>query len=77
MVIQLDELIKVETPLGPGYAIIFESGADDNFWTVALSDTQAIVTFRQNQIRMGRCYTYDRGISDADMRKRIKQRSRP
>lgn len=68
---QLDEMIRVETPLGSGYAMIFESGEDDNFWTVALK-SGAIVTFKQSQIRMARDYTRGRGISDRQMRKIIR-----
>lgn len=69
--IQLDEMISVETPLGHGYAMIFESGEHDNFWTVAM-DNGAIVTFRQDQIRVSRDYTHGRGISDRQMRKIIR-----
>ena len=36
--IQLDEMIPVETPLGFGYAIIFDSCENDNYWTVALEN---------------------------------------
>jgi hypothetical protein len=68
---QLDEMISVETSLGHGYAIIFESGEHDNHWTVVL-DNGAIVTFRQDQIRVSRDYTHGRGISDREMRKIIK-----
>lgn len=67
MIIQLDEQLSVETPLGHGMAIIFESGEDDNWWTVAL-DNGAIVTFKQKKIRMARSYSHERGISDEVMR---------
>jgi hypothetical protein len=70
--VELREWLAVETPLGPGYAIIFESGTDDNFWTVAL-ETGAIVTFRQSKIRMVACYTYGRGVSDRQMRKIVRR----
>jgi hypothetical protein len=69
--IQLSEMISVETPLGHGYAMIFESGEHDNFWTVAM-DNGAIVTFRQDQVRVSRDYTHGRGISDRQMRKIIR-----
>lgn len=69
--IQLSETISVDTPLGHGRAIIFESGEDDNYWTVAL-DNGAIVTFRQKQIRMARSYTHQRGVSDKQMRRMIR-----
>ena len=54
--IQLNESISVETPLGPGYAILIETGTDDYWWTVAL-DTGAIVTFSQDKIRMAKSYS--------------------
>lgn len=70
--IQLHETISVETPLGHGRALIFESGEDDNYWTVAL-DNGALVTFRQKQIRVARSYTHRRGISDRQMRKILRR----
>ena len=70
MIIQLDEHLSVETPLGHGYAVIFESGEDDNWWTVAL-DNGAIVTFQQSLVRMSRSYSHGRGIDDAEMAKII------
>ena len=73
--IQLSETLSVETPLGHGRALIFESGEDDNYWTVALDDG-AIVTFRQKEVRMARSYTHGRGISDEEMREIIR-RCRP
>jgi hypothetical protein len=71
MAIQLDELIPVETPLGFGYALIFEGCEHDNYWTVAL-DNGALVTFTQDKIRVSRSYTHGRGISDAEMREIVK-----
>ena len=68
MTLQLREMISVETPLGHGYAIIFETGEHDNFWTVAL-DNGALVTFTQDRIRVSRDYTHRRGISDSEMQK--------
>lgn len=65
--IQLGELIPVETNLGSGYAVIFETGEHDNYWTVAL-ESGALVTFRQDQVRISRSYTHGRGIDDAEMR---------
>lgn len=70
MAIQLDELIPVETPLGFGYAIIFETGEYDNYWTVAL-ENGALVTFTQDRIKVSRDYTHRRGISDEQMREII------
>lgn len=68
--IQLTELISVETKLGHGYAIIFETGEHDNHWTVVL-DNGAVVTFAQDQIRVSRDYTHGRGISHEEMREII------
>lgn len=70
-VIQLDESIPVETPLGFGYAIIFETGEHDNYWTVALG-SGALVTFTQDKIRLSRSYTHRRGITDRQMRKIVR-----
>lgn len=72
-VIQLNQIIPMETPLGFGYAIILECGAHDNFWTVALN-TGALVTFRQDQIRISNSYTHDRGISNEQMREIVKRK---
>lgn len=69
-VIQLNELIPMDTPLGRGYAIIFETGEHDNYWTVAL-ENGAIVTFRQEEIRISRSYTHGRGISNKEMKEII------
>lgn len=73
MIIQLDEQLSVETPLGHGYAVIFESGEDDNWWTVAL-ENGAIVTFPQSKVRLSRSYSHGRGISDKQMRKMVRRR---
>lgn len=69
--IQLKEIIPVETPIGKGYAILFEAGAHDNYWTVALENC-AIVTFRQDQIRIAKSYTHSRSMSDKQMKEAIK-----
>lgn len=69
---QLPELIKVETPLGRGWAILVEGTAHDYFWTVAL-DTGALVTFTQDQIRITNSYTHGRGISHERMAEIIKR----
>lgn len=70
-VVQLQEMIQVTTPLGRGYAVIFESGEQDNYWTVII-ENGAIVTFPQDKIRAARSYTHGRGISDEEMREIIK-----
>lgn len=74
--IQLSETLSVNTPLGHGRALIFESGEDDNYWTVALDDG-AIVTFRQKDIRMARSYTHGRGIDDEAMRDILRKSETP
>lgn len=66
-------MISVETKLGHGYAIIFETGEQDNFWTVAM-DNGALVTFAQSDIRISRSYTHGRGISHKQMKKIIRGR---
>jgi hypothetical protein len=59
------------TPLGKGYAILVEGGQHDQYWTVAL-ESGALVTFRQDQIRIAKSYTHSRGITNKQMRKIIK-----
>src|SRR6185312_8581580 len=76
MLIQLHDLIPVDTPLGKGYAILFEANEHDNYWTVALNDSCAIVTFTQEKIRIAKSYTHHRGISD-DVMKDIVAKSKP
>jgi hypothetical protein len=51
MILQLEHLIGMETPLGFGYAILVETGPHDQYWTVAL-DNGALVTFSQDKIRI-------------------------
>ena len=63
---QLKELIPVITPLGDGYAIFVELDAHDNYWTVVLNN-QAIVTFKQEDIKAARNYTYNRNLSHEEM----------
>ncbi len=70
---EFHEPIPVETPLGNGRAILVERTPHDYFWTVAMDDSQALVTFCQNKIRMRRSYTHERGIDDAQMREIIKK----
>ena len=68
MIVELKELIPMRTPLGDGYAILIEGGAHDHYWTIAL-ESGALVTFRQDQIRIAESYTHSRGICHADMQK--------
>jgi hypothetical protein len=67
------EPIPVETPLGTGRAILIESTPHDYWYTVALDDSQALVTFSQNKLRICRSYTQERGISDQEMKEIIKR----
>jgi hypothetical protein len=60
--LELSETIAVETPLGPGDAIIVQLGEHDTFWTVILR-TRAIVTFSQSKLLVAKDYTRGRGIS--------------
>jgi hypothetical protein len=69
-IIQLNELIPVTTPLGPGYAILLEAGGHEYYWTVALTNG-TVVTFPQERIRVARSYTHGR-ISDEAMAEIIK-----
>lgn len=64
--VQLEEPFPVITPLGKGYAILVDTGAHDQYWTVAL-DSGALVTFAQDRIRIARSYTHRRGITDEEM----------
>ena len=68
--IQLQELIPVTTPLGKGYAILVDAGQQDQYWTIALSNG-ALVTFRQDQIRIARSYTHSRSMTDEQMMQAI------
>jgi hypothetical protein len=68
MIIQLKELIPMKTPIGDGYAIMFEGDGHDHYWTIAL-DNGAIVTLRQDQVRIANSYTHLRGINHAQMKK--------
>lgn len=70
-VLQLTEMISMETPLGHGYAILVEAGEQDQYWTVAL-DNGALVTLPQNKVRVSRDYTRGRGITDKQMKEIIK-----
>lgn len=67
VVTQLAEFIAVETPLGDGYAVLVETGGDDQLWTVIISNSRAFVTFPQNKLRAKRSYTHGRDLNDAQM----------
>jgi hypothetical protein len=65
--------IKVETPLGKGHVLFVELLEDEHYWTVALQETRAIVTFTQSQLRICRSYTLGRQLGDEEMKCHIKQ----
>lgn len=68
MIHEFRDVVSVVTPLGTGRVLFVECQGEDNFYTVALDDTQALVTFAQNKLRICRSYTHERGISDDEMR---------
>ena len=72
-VLELEELVPVETPIGSGYAMLYESGEHDNYWTVIM-ENGALVTFTQDKIRVSRSYTHNRGIDDKEMSKIVYQK---
>jgi hypothetical protein len=76
IVTELRQPLEVDTPLGKGDAILVETGPADQFWTVALKDSCALVTFPQNRIRISRSYTHGR-IKDDEMVKIIARKSKP
>ena len=59
--------VPVETPLGRGYALFVEADNHVQYWTVALNDSCAFVTFRQDAIRASKSYTHGRGITNEQM----------
>jgi hypothetical protein len=67
-VLEFRSPIPVETPQGRGYAWFVEVDNHVQYWTVALNDTCALVTFRQDAIKAARSYTHGRGITDEQMR---------
>jgi hypothetical protein len=73
LIYEFHEPIEVETPLGKGRALFVERTPHDYFWTVALADSQALVTFCQDKLRICKSYTHERGISDQQMREIIKR----
>jgi predicted NAD-dependent protein-ADP-ribosyltransferase YbiA (DUF1768 family) len=70
------EPIPVETPLGTGRAILIERTQHDYWWTVALDQSSALVTFSQAKLRICRSYTHERGISDDQMKAIIARKIR-
>jgi hypothetical protein len=74
MIYEFYEPIAVDTPLGTGRALFVERTPHDNFWTVALDDNCALVTFPQNKLRMHRSYTQERCLDDKEMRSIVNRR---
>lgn len=71
MILQLDPWIKVETSLGPGWAVFYCDDGDEIWWTVFLRKTRASVQFPNNKIRAHRSYTLDLGLDEKAMRNKI------
>ena len=71
MIHEFTQAIRVNTPLGKGYALFVETENEDHWWTIIL-DNGAPVTFNQSKIRVCRSYTLNRGISDQEMKEIIK-----
>jgi hypothetical protein len=66
------EPIRVDTPLGRGYALFVEACAHDYWWTVAM-DNGALVTFTQDRVKLARSYSYRRAMTSDEMAEIIKQ----
>lgn len=71
MIYEFRDPIEVDTPLGRGRAFFVQFTAHDNYWTVALNESKAFVTFTQDRLRATNSYTQRRGISDERMREVI------
>lgn len=69
---ELQNMLEVETPMGWGHAILVESANHDTLWTVVLADTLAIVTFKQNQLKVCRNYSNGWNFPDAELLKVLK-----
>lgn len=67
MMIEFHNLLDVETPLGKGIAFMLESRDNDYFWNVILTETRAVVCFRQEQLLIGKNYSMGWGRTDEDM----------
>lgn len=65
--IQLEDPIEVNTPVGHGFAVVLEADALDHWWTVIL-DSGAFVTMKQNKLRAIRSYTHGRGVTHEEMK---------
>lgn len=68
MIHEFADPIAVETPLGKGHAIFIDTSAHENWWTVAIAETQALVTFPQHSLRIHKSYTHRRGVDHEQMK---------
>jgi hypothetical protein len=57
--IQLNPQIEVETPLGHGWAMIYNDDGEEVYWTV-FHDDGTVFIFRNNEIRASNSYTRGR-----------------
>lgn len=67
-ILQLNPALWLDTPLGPGRAILYTDDGDDFYWTVMLTESKAIVQFRNETVRAANSYTLGRGITDERMK---------
>lgn len=65
---EFEDPILVETPLGKAHALFVDTSPHENWWTVAIQETCALVTYSQDQIRIHKSYTHRRGITNAQMK---------
>ena len=70
---EFEDPIAVETPCGRGFALFVDTSGHQNWWTVAINETQALITYPQHQLRIHKSYTHGRGINHEQM-KRITRR---
>lgn len=71
MILQLNPVVPLLTPLGEGDALFFEDDGSEIYWTVVLQNTGAIVQFKNDRVRARRCYTAGRMVTDEEMKARI------
>lgn len=69
---EVREPFEVDTPIGRGLLFFVEYGTHDYKMTVAMHDGGALVSFPQSKIRVVRCYTQGRGITDEQMREIVR-----
>ena len=69
---EFEDPIAVITPCGRGFALFVDTSPHQNWWTVAISETCALITYPQNKIKIHRSYTHGRGITDEMMKELTK-----